>query len=619
LRTARGLAAVLRGGVALGALVTLCVWPLTGHGEPDIDTRVKFAQVERNAVLGVRAVSDVEIDTGDRVLRADRLRYNPRTGRAYTVAGGVLLHPDGQVEFREVILLDQRMRRALLKAMPDAAPERAPRPGSDLQAGLPRPPELPPRRAAATQLAALQPALPPQPPAWRDAGDAGAATLRLASARGAEARPAAAAPEPRGDARVRAGVQLAAAAPAPAAASAPDRLSLGISRAIERSDADARHRARSRAVEHETEAAERARWNPHVRVLAGSTLVDGGTNRTGLERAGDFEATAYGGVGAALRLYDHGRNAVERQLAAVEADRVDADRRAANADTAAEVRAAYLEARIARAYTADLSALKTRIAAWLDQAELRYRERLIPSDALSQLETAAADVDTRIATARQRLDGAERQWRALTGLDLDAGDGAWPGLPRVPSDPALIAAVEDSPEVRRTATDQRRAELELRQVRVADGPTVDLRADALQSLDGEPGLFVGLAGEMPVFDNGVNDSREAAALAEVNAARSAHNAAVRDIRHRALEVRDQLQRLDREAASDQGRVARAQERLQQVERRFRVDRAAVPELAGEVRRLAAALERRHATLRETVRTRNRLLTTLGLARNLDLR
>jgi outer membrane protein TolC len=124
---------------------------------------------------------------------------------------------------------------------------------------------------------------------------------------------------------------------------------------------------------------------------------------------------------------------------------------------------------------------------------------------------------------------------------------------------------------------------------------------------------------MPVFDNGVNDSREAAALAEVNAARSAHNAAVRDIRHRALEVRDQLQRLDREAASDQGRVARAQERLQQVERRFRVDRAAVPELAGEVRRLAAALERRHATLRETVRTRNRLLTTLGLARNLDLR
>jgi outer membrane protein TolC len=612
--------------VAVGALVTLCVWPSAGHGQAGIDARVQFGAVETNAVLGVRAVRDVEIDTGTRVLRAERIRYNPRTGRAYTVAGGVLLHPDGQVEFREVILLDRRMRRALLEAMPDAEPDRQPRPGSELQAGLPRPPQLPPARRFAAQLAAAQPALPPQPPAWRAGGDTARPVTRLASADPAEgsdapgARPTVDGSAFAGTAGAGARVQLAAVGAPAQGTGGSDRLNLGIARAIERSDADARYRARSRAVEHETRAAERARWNPDVRLLAGSTVVEGGTNRNGLERGGDFEATAYGGVGAELRLYDHGRNAVERQLAAVEAERVDADRRAASADTAAEVRAAYLDARIARAYLADLSDLKRRIGGWLDQAERRYRERLISSDALSQLETAAADVDTQIATARQRLDGAERRWRALTGLELGRGDGApWPGPSGIPGAPAVIRAVEDSPGVRRNETDRRRAELELEQVRVADGPTLDLRADALQSLDGDPGLFVGLAGEVPVFDNGVNDSREAAALAEVNAARSARHAAFRDTRRQALEARDRLQRLAAEAATDRDRAARAHGRLQQVERRFRADRAGVPELAGEVLRLAAALDRRQDTLRDAVRTRNRLLTALGLTRTSDLR
>jgi outer membrane protein TolC len=398
--------------------------------------------------------------------------------------------------------------------------------------------------------------------------------------------------------------------PAPASS----RLQTAIAQAVDRSERDASYRAQRQAAERETDAVARERWSPDVRVLGGGTLVGGGISRNGLERTEDSDAGAYAGVGANLTLYDHGRNAVDRELAALGTQRADLDREQAAADIAGEVRDAYYNARLAQAHLADLRALRGQLADWQAMAARQYEARLITSDTRDAVATALQRVDTRIANLEQRLDGERRRWRALTGRDDDpaAGVDGWPAPRAGVQGAALQTAIDRSPAAQRRAVAVRAAELRLEEARRAFGPAVDLSANAVQGLGGEQGVFVGLTGSWPVFDNGVRGAREDAAVAELSGARAARRAETDRLRRETGGVADELARLQEEAAADRAIARDAEGRLRQVARRFRAEEAGFDALAIAARRYAAALNSRYVTLRQSVTAENRQLTALGL-------
>ena len=375
-------------------------------------------------------------------------------------------------------------------------------------------------------------------------------------------------------------------------------LASGIQSAVARAPQGTVFVREAAAAQHDTAAARRERWNPELEgfgsagVRAGR-LEDDGTVR----RSGAVTTPVFGGVRAQLPLYDSGRREAQAQVASVGIDRARLSQTESAAETAAAVRTAYIEHGAATAHAASLRVLEERFRAVLADAERQFTAQQLTSDAMEQARAFMVTLATRISALDQARADANLAWRAQTGLGALEAVQAWPVLPSAFQSGALQAAIEDSPRLGLARAELERRGHEREFTEAVSGPQLGLAGRAAAGLEGEGNVFVGLVASVPLFDNGVNDARVAAADERIGAAEASIIAERDALSERVTARNNSLRRIgDRDLALTQELNA-AREQFNQSMRRARAQIGEVRSItvaAGEVMR---ALQQRYdATL-----------------------
>jgi outer membrane protein TolC len=254
-------------------------------------------------------------------------------------------------------------------------------------------------------------------------------------------------------------------------------------------------------------------------------------------------------------------------------------------ELAAEVALQRAEVAAAQASSRELEAVALDVERRVAAGDLARADALA-----AQAERLAAG--TALAQARQRLQAAERQWQALTGL-APVPELAAAGTPLV----ARADVTEDHPALQAASlnTDLARKRLEVVKASRRDAPELLVRGRQ-EVTSGEPNITgVGLAIRIPFGTADRNEPLLAAALAELDLAEATE-------RERRLQLEAELAqaRAAREAAGQQladeaTRARLLRERAGLIEKSFQAGQTALPDL---LRALAAAAQAEAHVLRQ---------------------
>ncbi|MCL4690247.1 MAG: TolC family protein [Burkholderiales bacterium] len=298
-------------------------------------------------------------------------------------------------------------------------------------------------------------------------------------------------------------------------------------------------------------------------------------------------------------------------------------------------RGAAAEAGVAVAEAAEAAARlqvagEVREAAWALEAHRRERDQA--DAAVDSLRRLAEDVDRRVeagdlaradalaaraellgataqrAEANQRVVAAEARWLTLTGTTPLASAGE-PLPPAGAGDPAA------HPDLRAAAqaTEHARRGVELARASRFEPPELSLgyrRDEPGRGLPAEGSIALGL--RVPFGTDDRNRPMQAAALAELEVART-HEQRLRErLSAEALSARSALDTAERQAGLEAARAAMLRERANLVDKSFRAGESALPDL---LRALAAATQAEAAQARQSAAlglARARLNQTLGI-------
>ena len=285
-----------------------------------------------------------------------------------------------------------------------------------------------------------------------------------------------------------------------------------------------------------------------------------------LDNAGRTESEA----GVAWPLLLPGQRAARRAAAHAERNAAEATLEAARLRVAGEVREAawavvarQAEASVASQNARGLEALANDIDRRVKAGDLARADALAARAEFLAASAAAAE-------ARQRLDAAKAQWKALTGME------------QVP-DPteSRAGARTQHPELAAAAlgAESARNKLDLVRASRGDPPEIIVRYRQETIASGLPSeKTIGLAIRIPLGTDDRNLPREKAALAEMEVARAEEQRQRLRVEAEAANARGAVSLAEEQVKADESRAELLRERAALIDKSFRAGDTALPEL-----------------------------------------
>lgn len=387
----------------------------------------------------------------------------------------------------------------------------------------------------------------------------------------------------------------------------------GFARALERTPNVSALTDERRAARLNVEAERRRGLAPTLNFIGNAR--GGQTNSKSADQtfAGSPGVSTTGSLRLSMPLYDGGEQDARKDIAAVQVDAVDIDRRATRAELVAEVRQVVWDWHIAHSHHRLAEEWYPAYQVWLKQAHELFVERLITSETLLHAVSIDARFREEMAVFKSDRDSALARWEQLTGESgLTPASGSWPRLPPPPSPDDMLRLIAESADVLRAQLNVRTLRHELDLKKSEGSARVSLEAQADGRLPGADSYFAGLRVVVPLSDGGVNRTRTSAVRARLDAAVHRLSAAEQGLRLDVTKANAELHRLREREATSTATISAALTRLEHRKELYENLPTEIDQVINAANNFLTSVRLRHDTSSRYFRTYNAMLRDLSV-------